>query len=612
MRKLSNVLQNFIPDAQGVIRRFPLATLMITCFAVLVTIEANDHNFFSDETLMRLVGGTVLAAYLSVILTLVGEGRGKPIPVITKALIVGAALLVSYFFRELAFITPMAIGAAILWLGSAPLWQQKRDDVAVWDFTHKIWTGVIFTIAGSIIYLIGAFAISAALKSLFGVNINNFVEDWMLPIGLAFLAPMAWMSMIPKTDEDDSDSLRNPGFISRAVGFLGTWILAPLTLVVALILAAYMGKIIIQQSVPNGEIAGLVTPFLIIGTLTWLILDPPFIQEKRLARWFHKFWFPLMIPAALLLAFAVFVRISNYGWTIERYLLVLASIWGLGIAIWFSVKGAERRDIRIIPGFAALLLAIGSIGPWGADGVSAISQNARLVQALNANNMLDAEGHIKPKGEYKLEDKKSAVQARSALDYLLGAKKDKRINKLLATPIDLKMKKGESKWDREKTLRKKFGLENVKVPNRYNNTDLDYDESTGNFERKYEKERDFIFVADYDYISDVKWINFENKRDFGQSYSIGKYVLKNVRNDLVITENGVEITRFEIVKWFENQPVDEMGAMLFDPHLVLYSKGDETIAIQIFNTTLLFQESKVSSANLRGYLLFKGIEIPEN
>ena len=75
MSKMSKILENFIPDAQDVIRRFPLAALMVAIFAVLVLLKANNHDIFNDEMMMRLVGGAVLAAYLSVILTLVGEGR---------------------------------------------------------------------------------------------------------------------------------------------------------------------------------------------------------------------------------------------------------------------------------------------------------------------------------------------------------------------------------------------------------------------------------------------------------------------------------------------------------------------------------------------------------
>ena len=318
--------------------------------------------------------------------------------------------------------------------------------------------------------MIGIFSISAALKSLFGLSIRDLVEDWLMPIGLGFLAPMAWMSMVPRPGEDDdSDSLRNPGFISRAVGFLGTWILAPLTLVYALILLAYVVKIVLSRSLPNGEIAQLVTPFLIIGTLTWLILDPPFIQEKRLARWFSKIWFPLMIPVAVLLAVAVFIRIGEYGWTIERYLLVLASVWALGTALWFTFRGEARRDIRIIPGFAAALLAIGSIGPWGADGFSAISQNARLEKALAANDMLGADGYLKPAADIKLDNEEMSQTANGALGYLIKHKKRGHIARYINSTENFKFTEGEdSEGSLDYTaIQKRFKLNNVDMPSRY-------------------------------------------------------------------------------------------------------------------------------------------------
>ncbi len=609
MSKIGHILENFIPDAQGVVRRFPLATFMVALFAMIVTLKANDFAILNNDMMGRLVGGTVLAAYLAIVLTLVGEGMGKSVYAPIKLALISAALLISYFYHEFSFVTPMAIGATILWLGSAVFWRQDRNDVAVWDFTHKIWTGVIFTIAGAIIYMFGVFAISTALRSLFGVNIQSFVDKWMFPIGFAFLAPMAWMSMIPKhDDEDDGDSLRNSGFVSKAVGFLGTWILAPLTLVYALILLAYMVKIVMNQSVPNGEVAQLVTPFLLIGTLTWLILDPPFIQEKRLAQWFHKFWFPLMLPASCLLAFAAFVRIREYVMTIERYLLVLACVWALGIAIWFSIKGADKRDIRIIPGFAAMLLVIGSIGPWGADGFSAMSQNARLIQALHANGMLDAQGHIKPKGEYTLADKDAAIQARSALDYLIKTEKEKRINKLLATPINFEITKDEDQWGEKKSIRKKFGLHNVRVPNKYNMSDGKYDETKGKFLRTFDNHGQFTPVTGYDYIQRVSWY------ELGTSarQTVGPYKIFKDKKDLVIQENGIEVGRVDVVKWLQSKPVDEMGVMQLNPTIVIYANSNKKMALYIESAVLRFEQSKADSFTLSGVLLIKGIEVGEN
>ncbi len=598
MSKIAKAFENFVPDAQGVMRRFPLATLMIACFAILVLLKANNNDVFNDEMMMRLVGGTVLAAYLSIILTLVGEGRGNTVAVIVKACVVVIALLAAYFFRELAFITPMAIGAAVLWLGSAPFWQHKRDDVAVWDFTHKIWSGVIFTVAGSIIYMIGIFAISTALKSLFSINIRDFIEDWMFPVGFAFLAPMAWMSMIPRHDEDDSDSLRNPGFISHSVGFLGTWILAPLTLVYALILFAYMVKIVLSQSVPNGEIAQLVTPFLIIGTLTWLILDPPFIQEKRLARWFHKFWFPLMIPAALLLAFAVYLRIREYGWTIERYLLVLASIWALGLAVWFSIKGTDKRDIRIIPGFAALLLVVGSIGPWGADGLSAMNQNSRLNQSLKANNMLNADGHMKATGLYELTDKDAAIAARSSLDYLLKAKKHKRIDRFFDTPLDF----GEGKWAAHKPIRKKFGLSDVTVPNMYNR----------NVEPQHHYEADdTIMVQGYDYITAQQSHNMNNTRTKNKNTTtMGRYKIIANGHDFIVLRDNIELRKTDVLKWLKAQNFNSNDENTRIPNLILYSENDVEIALHLSRTTYDIGNDK-AFAYIEYMLLAKGVEIKQ-
>jgi len=166
----------------------------------------------------------------------------------------------------------MAIGAVLLILGNMVLWKKSRDDLHIWDFTHKIWTGAVFATLGSIIFTLGIFAIQAALKSLFGLRINDLTEHLILPIGLGFLAPLYWLSTAPKTDESYQELHDNPGFVSKAVAFMGTWLLSPLTLIYALILIAYGFKIVLAGSLPKGEIAQLTTPFLIIGTLTWLLL----------------------------------------------------------------------------------------------------------------------------------------------------------------------------------------------------------------------------------------------------------------------------------------------------------------------------------------------------
>ena len=602
MGKLQNWFESVIPDAQAVFRRFPLAVALIAAFTI-VLLKETTFGGLSNEMKVRLIGGIVLAAYISVIFTLYGEGRGKTVPIALKAATVLSCLLLGYFFRQMAFITPAAIGASILFLGNAQFWRGKRDDVAVWDFTHKLWTAVLFTVAGSIIYTLGIFAITGALRSLFGVDMRDLVEDWMLPIGLGFLAPMAWLSMLPRHDEGDADSLRNPGFISKAVGFLGTWILAPLTLIYAVILLAYGVKIVLTQSVPDGEIAALVTPFLIIGALTWLILDPPFIQRKRLARWYTKLWFPLSMPAALLLAYAVFVRIGQYGWTIERYLLVLAAVWALGIACWFIFRGEIKRDIRIIPGFAALLLALASIGPWGADSVSSYSQASRLKSGLVANEMLNDVGQLKPLSNLSVTDDEQALKAKGALRYLVRNKKQKTIMKFVpdAEKAEFRTEMGKGNYWNNSFVNKRFGLKGVSSANAYDR---------GNqFEYNSFAQRRPINVSGYEYVSQQQFHNIYRKSARStKDYKMGDYKIETTNDSVkVFDKNNVVIAEQDIWNWLRQQPVnDDDNTISLDPYLVLYDEGETKITLYIIFASY---ENETDRSDFRYVILARGIEI---
>lgn len=382
-------------DLTYVLRRFPLAVLMVALLTVglLFVIHANMDD---ADDIVRLMGGPILAGYLSVIISLIGEGRGRRVPWLIHIGVVIVALLAAWFHEALRLNVWMAIGAAVLYLGSAPFFKKPQDNDRAWDFTHRIWVGAVFATAGSILFALGLVFINESVRALFDFRMNDLLFEWLMPIALAGLAPIYWLSTIDDTKSLSSeDSLRHPGFISRAIAFMGVWLLAPLVLVFSLILLAYLVQIGIRGELPEGETAGLVTPFLIVGTLTWLILDPAFIREKRIAKLFRAVWFWAMIPAAILLAIAVYIRISEFGLTQSRYLLALAVIWALLTAGWYIFRKKERRDLRVIPSLAAVLLAVGSIGPMGAQGLSAMNQKARVSSVIESADLMTDQGVFK-------------------------------------------------------------------------------------------------------------------------------------------------------------------------------------------------------------------------
>ena len=599
MSRFKNWFAHILPEMQSVFRRFPLAILMVAGLTLSILYDENV-NHFSYPLQQRLWGGFVLAGYIALILALIGEGRRKRLPLLLQIPVVGLAFGLAFYFDSLSFLVWPAILAAILYLGNAPFFRAPRNDVAVWDFTHKLWTAVLFTVAGSVIYMIGLFAISEALRRLFGMDIDDLVKDVLLPIGLAFLAPMAWLSMLPDPLEDDGDSLRNPGFISRAVGFLGTWILAPLTLIYAAILVLYGIKILMMHELPKGVIGRLVTPYLIIGTLTWLILDPPFIQEKRLARWYSKAWFPVMIPAALLVLVSAFVRIGQYGLTPGRYLLVLAGVWALGVAVWSLIR-RERFNIRVIPGFAAVLLVLASIGPWGAEGLSVHSQTARLRAGLIANGWLDEAGHLRPQAELKIKDEQAASQAKGAFNYLRSHDKSDVLAGFLPEDetLDKIMKTGEGKPVPGDTLAARFGLD--KIPGRVG-------PPPENSVYTYAVPKAFP-VTGYDYVTNAnQGLFFLGKRRHvpASQIRLGDYDLFQDGEELVIRRrtDGKVLSRFSVLDWVESRLNRKTHRLELEPVKILWEAEGKRLAIHVNNADYS-PESK--RGNVFYVVLLKGI-----
>ena len=441
------------PDMGAVIARFPLPVVFMAVFTVILMIEGS----IKDEHMARVLGGIVIVAYLSVSAVLAAESRGRKPSALLQIGLFAVIVPLAWFSKQLHLNIPMAIGAAVLLLGNAVIWRQSRNDLHVWDFTHKLWTGAGFALAGSIIYTWGMFAIMAALRSLFDVKIDDVMQHLLLPLGLGFLAPLYWLASLPPVDEDYSELYENPGFVSKAVTFMGTWLLSPLTLIYALILLAYGLKIIIAGELPNGEIAQLTSPFLIVGTLTWLALEPPFSSKNKLAQMFRKLWWPVSIPAALLLAVAVFVRIGEYGFTPDRFALLALIIWALGLALWFTFAPMAKRDIRLIPGAAAVLLTLGAVG---SGGLSLVNQGARFESNLSAAVTVSQDGQVTD-----IKDMTAARRAKGALNYLMRHTGEGRVKRAL--------KAASISFDGDEfsfaNVQKTLAFENVVLPNRYSN-----------------------------------------------------------------------------------------------------------------------------------------------
>lgn len=607
------------------LNRFPIACLFVLTFAVLVLYYINQKTFGSEPS-FGLLFGSGLAAYAAMVMVLMVEGKtlwGKgqdktsQSPSVFKFLsffkfsswpvqiAVGLILITaSYFYTHLSFFPPLLTLAIILFIGSAPFWVLGRDDDRVWDFTHKIWVAVIFTIAGSILYVLGLLSILVAMNSLFGLNIEDLITEFFIPLGLTFFAPLAWMSMIPKPDETDENGLRGENFISNAVGFLGTWLLVPMVLIYAAILLAYGAKILMTMSIPNGEVAALVSPFLVVGCLTWLILDPPFIRAKKLAQIFRRVWFYIMLPASILLLVALWMRVGEYGITIPRYLLCLLVVWSLGVSIWFIVKKIDGADIRFIPNFAALLLALSSIGPWGAQGFSNHNQFSRLKTVLESNDLLDKDGHLLALENIEYKTDEDAIRVKASLKYLLKSNGKGHIKRVLSAADDeiIDAENDGKIYPMKVNVFERFVVMDTVIPNKYNNY------GTIAKTHHFDVDDKFVTITQYEKTSTPKHASLRSKDDtsWTEIHLPEQYRIKFKNGDVTIYNVDKQVGEFELLDHFWSLPINANKQMQMSPVLEIYSEDDREIALLITSMRLNKFKDKASNGSLSFQVLLNG------
>jgi hypothetical protein len=413
-------LERLAPDAAATFKRFPFAILLTALGAAILVAGTNDLITENETVWGLLCAGLGTGAAFSLAGTLFHESR-PTLRVIGFALTYFVPLAVVALFQvsDNSWFIPYLIPiVAFLWLSVSGFTEIGRGEARennqnqFWWFNHRAVTTAIIAAAAFALILLGIFSIERSLAILFGFANGEIFYKWVLPVIAAFFAPLYWFSTIPRLSDYDPKALEEPDFLSRAIGFLGQFILAPLLLAYAAILLAYTVQIAVTRTLPQGMLGWMVIGFTMTGAATWLVLHPPFMRTRLLVRFFRRSWFWLTVLPLALFAVAVWTRIDAYGLTPERVGLVAGGIWAAAVTLAYLIRG----DIRLIPAFAAVVLLAISLGPWNIENAAFVSQSRRLDAALTAGKISG------PQSRPQLNPAQSDA-AVSATEFLLGGER---------------------------------------------------------------------------------------------------------------------------------------------------------------------------------------------
>lgn len=211
------------------------------------------------------------------------------------------------------------------------------------------------------------------------------------------------------------------------------YVLIPLVTVYIVILYLYLGKILVQWELPNGWVANLILTFSIAGILTLLLLYP--IRDSDESPWvrvYSGYYYLALLPLIGLLLLSIYVRISEYGVTVNRYYVAALGVWLTGMVIYFILS--RTKTIKIIP-ISLCVVAIGvNVGPLGAIEVSERSQLNRFVNILDEYGYLNSQGKVQ-KGETEIPWA-ARKELSSIVDYIIETHGITSINKVLKEPVE--------------------------------------------------------------------------------------------------------------------------------------------------------------------------------
>jgi hypothetical protein len=253
----------------------------------------------------------------------------------------------------------------------------------LWQFNKSLFIRILI---GGVYsgFLFGGLALAIlAIENLFEVNIDGkfYVYLWFTIAGM--FNTWFFLSGVPEKLSELEHATDYP----KGLKVFTLYVLLPLITVYLAILYAYAAKILITSVWPVGWVANLVIAFSIFGILSFLLIYP--LRNDEANPWvktYSRLFYFLLVPLIVLLYVSIFKRVNMYGFTVERYFVVLLAVWLSFIAAYFILTNGKR--IRVIPLSLCLVVLLSSCGPWGAFAVSRESQITELSVLLDSNQVL--------------------------------------------------------------------------------------------------------------------------------------------------------------------------------------------------------------------------------
>lgn len=386
-------LKNLINSSKNALINFPfeMICLFLSTIIVLYLINWWDITSFDQNFMIKIVMMCVL--WFNMFLWLSIYDKNNNMKFVHKILIniIILSILVGYFIYlpskiEDVIVENLRYGLFLIVAISLVLlmpYIKNYFDKWIWNYSKELISRLLVSWFFSAVMFVWLAVFLVALDYLFWININEKI--YMSLATIMFWLFLFWFFLwwIPS----DFKQFESEYFYNKFIKVFSQYVLIFLTWLYLILLYAYWIKILITWNWPSWWVVWLTIWFFVVSLWTFILLKP--LIESQDWKWVTKYirYFSILsLPVLWLYFHAIYFRIDDYGFTINRYFVILIWIWIFVVYVYniFSSK----HNIRYYLISFVIFTLFSSIWPWWVISFTKNYQYKSLVNELENQQML--------------------------------------------------------------------------------------------------------------------------------------------------------------------------------------------------------------------------------
>lgn len=375
-------MKETVKNIIGSIKKY-YVSLLLFAFATIgmILLIQNDYDGLPfEEVIAKLVMVLIYGAIVALVIKSIIDRMDKIKYCNLLYFIVPILMMIVYVFmlNDINILSNILKYFILCFLTSLlflviPFLNKKEDSDY---YSYRVIISLMFTGFCYLLLMFGIFTIMQSVSVLFEIKIQEQIYSEIAIFILGFIMPTIFVSGIPNKELERRDY---PNVIKKIL----IYIIYPILTIYIIVLYSYFIKILVEFELPTNVLGSLIIYYALISIVILYFVNKIKNENKWNDLFVMVYPYTLIVPMFMMLV-TFLIRIKQYGFTEPRYYGLLIFIFVI-LSI-FALK--EKDKVKYIPITLSILLLISIWGPLSAANVSKSSQENKLEQILNDNNMI--------------------------------------------------------------------------------------------------------------------------------------------------------------------------------------------------------------------------------